>query len=146
MHSPSPVPVPAPPGTQLRGDRNRNRDRDRDSDGGTPSCIGVKHEMESDHKPVTITKRTKKTKGEVKPKASGSGSGSTLKTEDVIPKRGSKKPGRKPGVSYDSKKWSGSELEALFFAGLGSNGSVPSARFHDTVQGRSVSQCANAWR
>lgn len=60
---------------------------------------------------------------------------------------GGKKRGRKPGVSYASKKWSGAELRQLFLLGLGSgeSGSVPIARF-EGMPDRSVSQCKNAWR
>ncbi|BEI84690.1 hypothetical protein CcaverHIS002_0500910 [Cutaneotrichosporon cavernicola] len=68
---------------------------------------------------------------------------------DVKPKVKSEgsKPGRKPGVSYASKKWSGAELRQLFLLGLGGgeSGGVPAARF-EAMPGRSVSQCTNAWR
>ncbi|GMK58513.1 hypothetical protein CspeluHIS016_0505450 [Cutaneotrichosporon spelunceum] len=62
-------------------------------------------------------------------------------------KSGGARRGRKPGVSYASKKWRGAELQQLFVLGLGGgeSGTVPSSRF-EGMPGRSVSQCTNAWR
>lgn len=85
------------------------------------------------------------------PKLEDSSHGPTV-SDEPKPKRTktstktAKKPGRKPGVSQTSRKWTGPELEALFRAGLGGSTSVPAAHFQDAVAGRSVNQCAMAWR
>ncbi len=90
----------------------------------------TKSEPDEDYKDVKDIKRAK-TKSAPKPK----------------PKSKTSKPGRKPGVAYTSKKWSGAELRQLFLLGLGGteHATVPAARF-DKMPGRSTTQCTNAWR
>jgi hypothetical protein len=89
----------------------------------------IKSEPDEDYKDVKRAKKSSpKTKSTTKPKSTS-------------------KPGRKPGVAYTSKKWSGAELRQLFLLGLGGteHATVPAARF-DKMPGRSMSQCTNAWR
>ncbi|BEJ16691.1 hypothetical protein CspHIS471_0600920 [Cutaneotrichosporon sp. HIS471] len=84
---------------------------------------------------------------DVKPKRGKPTKSNPKSKTNVKAKSEGSKPGRKPGVSYASKKWSGAELRQLFLLGLGGgeSGRVPATRF-EAMPGRSVSQCTNAWR
>lgn len=131
MRNLSEIRSPSPP---PRAGAGMKRERELCSPSLSPPTGILKRELDSDSdddEPTSSAKRTK-----------------TSKTNKTGADMTAKKPGRKPGVAYASKKWTGAELEALFFAGLAgtANGTVPATRFQDAVDGRSVGQCANAWR